>query len=261
MNKQRAQIQRPPELLKGVVFDHAFFDSAIMRAGGKRLADVVAIPTDTANADYLIDNFVVELKTLMTDPLDANERQADITNFLEQEIPYHRRIWVSDNRQAVVFDKEQSTAYWERLIGKSMRDRLRRAAKQIRKTRTFAPNASKGAVLLVNSAGTTFDYSGFMLLAGLYVKSLPEIDAIFALNGVPVSMNGSHMIHFGIISKDDSQAEADPLGMRLQQAIREEIAHRRKEPIEKIEMGEIGTKIEMPGATFSSTRDGVRRVR
>jgi len=245
---------KPPELIPGVHFDEPFFDAVVKRAGGHRLTDLHIPPPSTKHVDYLIGGFALELKILMSDPLDARERQKTIRDYLRSLLP-RGPLWVTATKQAIAIAGEDSKAYWERIMGKPIQDRLDSAADQIRGTRSFVPGSWKGGVLIVNSAGPSFDWLSFTHLAGTYRARFPEIDAVFALNAVPVVAEGKFELHFATIAKEGSKPEADSLWISLNGAIREEIAARTNRKIASIELD---PHISPGKGAFLLTPSGVR---
>ena len=215
---------KPPELLKGIVFDEPFFDAVIARAGGHRLTDKYPPPPKTKHADYCRRGFLIELKILMSDPLDAAERQARVQKFIGEKFT-RGEIRPSPSGQ-VIFTKEQSQQFWERVMGLSVKDRLEAAAVQIRETKTFVPGSWSGAAIIVNSAGSSFDWQSFCQLAHAYHDRFEELNGVFALHGVPIPANGNDMIAFGIRSKNGNWPEVNELGTLLDASIREEISAR-----------------------------------
>jgi hypothetical protein len=242
-------------MIKGVVFDEPFFDAVIQRAGGCRLTDLHTPPAKKQHVDYLIRGFLLELKILMSDPLDAQERQASIEKFLRSELP-KGPLWVTPTRRSITLAGQQAKDYWERIMGKPIQDRLDSAAGQIRDTLTFVPGSWKGGVIIVNSAGPSFDWQSFTHLADHYHERFSEINAVFAMNGVPAVADGKLIIHFATIAKGGHRPEADALGILLDTAIREEIEKRTKRTLEAVE---VDPHAASPKAAFQITPTGVRK--
>jgi hypothetical protein len=237
------------------VFNEPFFNAVIKRAGGHRLTDLHTPPPGAQNVDYLLGGFALELKILMSDPLAAPERQARIEKFLRSELP-KGPLWVTATKQAISLSGQVSKDYWERIMGKPIQDRLDSASEQIRDTRSFVPGSWKGGVLIVNSAGPSFDWQSFTHLAGHYQERFSEIDAVFAMNALPVSADGKFLLHFAVIAKDGNKPEADVLWKLLDGAIREEIAARTNRTIGSIELD---PHISPGKGSFQLTPTGVRK--
>ncbi len=249
---------KPPELIKGVVFDERFFDAAVRRAGGDRVEKLHPIPPNSKSIDYMLAGFGLELKIFMADPLDSPERQAAIERFIREEFP-KGPIFVTATRRMIRLAGALAEKYWERIMGVPIQDRLAQAAKQIRATRTFVPGDWKGAALLVNSAGPSWDWMSFLRLSGKYHRRFPEIDAVFALNGVPIFGDDRFMIHFSVVSKKDgSEDETNALWEHLDLAIRREIEARTGKVVLTTELDpHAPAKV----VTFQLTPDGVRQKR
>lgn len=233
-----------PQAIVGIDFDERFFDAVIRRAGGDRLEAKYKPPKDTKSVDYLIDGWAIELKILVTDPLDANERQASIKKFIKEKFP-DGGIWASQGRQAVSLSGEVFQEYWERYLGAPAQDRIASAAKQIAATRTFVPEAEArhGGVLLVNSAGWSVDWRSFVKLCGKYQCRFPEVDAVFPVSGVPSPTDAGPQIQFGGTSKKKLDPDFDLLFDRLSNAFKAEIEQRTASPLRLDENVDINADI------------------
>jgi hypothetical protein len=245
-------------MIQGIIFDEAFFDAVIKRGGGHRLTDLHRPPPNTRHVDYLINGFALELKILTTDPLDSTERQERIDRFLRSELP-KGPLWVTARERRISMTGAVADRYWEWIMGAPIQDRLDQAARQIKDTLTFVPGSWKGGVLLVNSAGPSWDWLSFGRLAGKYHRRFPEIDAVFALNGVPVNESGTSTIHFAIASKKDGkEGEYNALWKCLDAAIRGEIEKRTAQPIiaKELDPGN-----QLGKVSFQLTAKGVRKKR
>lgn len=240
--------------MQGIVFDEPFFDAVIKRAGGERLTDRYPPPPKTKQVDYILRGFVIELKILTSDPLDAEERQAAAKKFIEEKMR-SGELQVSPANQ-VIFTPQQSKELWERILGRPIQDRLQKAARQIRDTLAFVPGSWRGGVIIVNSAGSSFDWRSFSYLADHYHGRFPEIQAVFALHGVPDQVDGHDAIYFATMSKDGHWPEADSLGNLLDNTIRAEIAERTHRVPKSV-----ATDTKSPDwkASFHITPNGIRR--
>jgi hypothetical protein len=121
---------RPPELIKGIVFDEPFFDAVIRQAGGHRLDELYIPPPDTKHVDYLVSGYALELKTLVIDPLESPERQAKLQQFLSSEFP-RGPLYVTATRREATLTGPIAKKFWSWYIGSSIKDALDRASDQI----------------------------------------------------------------------------------------------------------------------------------
>lgn len=241
-------------MIKGVDYDEAFFDSVIKRAGGHRLTELYTPPSGIQSVDYLVGGFALELKILLTDPLDAPERQKRLEEFFLAEFP-KGPLWVTPTKRFATLVGQLAKDYWERFLGKPTQDRLDSAADQIRATLSFVPGSWRGAVLIVNAAGFSLDWQSFTHLANHYQQRFDAIDAVFAFNGVPARFGEEIRIYFATIAKDGHRSEADALGLALDLAIRSEIEERTGRPLRSAEADPHAPSSK---ATFQFTEKGIK---
>lgn len=213
-----AQI-RPPQSVIGVDFNEKFFDAAIHHAGGRRLTELYTPPPNTRCADYLVGDYIVELKILTLEPLERNEHQTAIAKLFTK----HRS---EGNLSAGPSSKQMrltgigSQQFWK-ILGKPIQRALESAEKQILATNHFLPQSKNTAVLLVNAGAASLDHPpSFINLAADYRHRYPAINAIFAFSAIPVPMEGIAALYFGIV---DENGASHNVGGKIDEAIRLEL--------------------------------------
>jgi len=165
------------------------------------------------------------VKILVSDPLDAQERQERLKPFLAKHFP-RGYVWVTPHRQEAAFTGDLAQEFWERFLGKPAQDRLDSAAAQIADTRTFVPDVRFGGVLIVNAGGPSLDWQSFFRLCAHFQQRFQEIDAVFPFNGIPAKIAGGFQIHFCGCSKKKQDPDANALFDAVDMAMRAEIEHR-----------------------------------
>lgn len=131
----------PPRL------DESFVDKVVARAGGRRLTDEERNHDKTRNADYRLDDYLIELKDLQEEGMEKPERQRKLAELFLRYFPNEPEI-VIDPR---VLSKEDLRSYSD-ILGSPVRERVKDAARQIKATRLHLGNPTlKGGVIVLNS--------------------------------------------------------------------------------------------------------------
>jgi hypothetical protein len=127
--------------------NEAFIDRIILKAGGRRITSAEADPQKTRNADYFLDEYVVELKTLEEEGLLKDSRQEKLANLLAAAKPEVEAISIDPSG----LGQEDFRAFLD-IIGGPIKTAIRSASDQIKKTKTHLKNESlKGGIIFVNS--------------------------------------------------------------------------------------------------------------
>lgn len=243
---------KPPEIMAGLRLDEPFFDAVIRRIGGCRLTERYTPPKDTRNVDYLIDGWIVELKTLMVDPLEAVTRQEKLRQFIQAEIP--NPLYVTAEKREIRLSKEQERKNWVEIMGIPIQRALRDAEEQISDTRSFVPGPLPSALILVNSNVTSWGWSGFANLVNTYFESCPEIDAIIVMEALPevVGSKEDYPLHFAAGARPEGPSAA-PLLNQIAKSMAAEIELKSARPHSLIERDGFGPSVRM---AFSFGPDG-----
>jgi hypothetical protein len=149
----------PPRLNESVV------DAMITDAGGRRLTEEER-GIDEENADYLLDGHVFELKELREEVFDDDkvERQRKLASLL---IPYHPSDSEIQIDQAVL--TAEDTQIFNDLVGAPIKNAVKKAASQIRATKTkLGLSDWRGGLILVNSGSFTMSAERCFALAKRY---------------------------------------------------------------------------------------------
>jgi len=237
-----------------LVYDEHFFDAVIGRIGGQRLTNCYKPPPDSKSADYLVDGFVLELKILELDPLDAIEHQKAIAAHFEKATQLGFIKPVVEGKEYNL-GGDGSQQFW-RILGKPIRRALQSAEKQVIASMKFIPGEWKSAVLLVNSGAISLDdpYSFFRLVSAYHLQ-FPGIKAIYAFDAVPTpAVNGHPAVANATISLDEAD---DRLGRKIEVAIQDEIFARTG--FRGVE-SPLDIKAEGKVVRFRGTSDGLRKA-
>lgn len=126
--------------------DEAFVDRVIERAGGHRLSDEEADQQQSRNADYLLDNYVLELKHLQEEGLEKAERQEKIAAFFTAD------RWGDEVDLSAIQLSGMDLLKYLDIIGGPVKTQVRSASKQIRQTRQHLGSDNlRGGVIFLNT--------------------------------------------------------------------------------------------------------------
>jgi hypothetical protein len=210
-------------IIKGVQFNERFFDRCVARLNGYRLTERHTPPPGKRSVDYIIGDYAVELKILELDPLSSSDHQRSIQKFYREEFP-RGPLNVTANKRMIRLTGQLSQKYWRQILGRPIQRALADAAVQIADTKTFIGLPVRGAVLLVNAGAPSFDPTSFHRLIVDYRARHPEIEAAYALFGLPtiVSQGGPLVVTYAEVTNiNDSDALA--LGQKIGTSIKTEI--------------------------------------
>lgn len=133
----------------------AMVDDIVIRAGGKRAyeAGVDRNGQEPKNADYIIETTAIELKIVESDGLSTPEVQAKIANLFGPHFP----DW-----PVVPVDPADLTGIeiskYENIVGKSLRNNMGKAEKQLLKTRSDNPYLTHSVIMVINNHGRGFNH-------------------------------------------------------------------------------------------------------
>lgn len=171
--KEKPLHMAPPRL------SEQFMDRVIGVAGGRRLAEGEAAGFKEKNADYFLDDMVLELKDLQEEGLQSSPIRQEKLARLFSKYPADGLV-----RQLDPFTLSQRD--FERyldIVGVPIQKRIQAASKQIKATtQRLAPQTFKGAVILMNTGYSTIPHDFLEYLAFRYSrkdsKSISEVVVI-----------------------------------------------------------------------------------
>ena len=136
--------ESPPLLFPKI--DEPFFDKVIQDLGGIRFPIEISRKADFKNADYLLDNYIFELKFLENDPYDTNKKR--LANLLK------------DQESSSILDEENLDTdiipQYKKIVSKPIKTHVEKASKQIKNTRDYLKRQDfLGGLILVNHAATS----------------------------------------------------------------------------------------------------------
>ena len=186
-------------------FNEQSVDRAIQKAGGHRLTKEEANNQQTLNADYLLGDWVIELKELEEERLLKPSHQDALATLFEK--------YSCDDHLEIDYDV--LSAEDQRLFVKSacgpVRHALEKASKQIAATKAHLGNSkAKGAVILLNNGYGSLRPELLPKIADQLAKRHSQIELVICLSQYFITNGFDNVVNFQIDPKTtpDSLIEA-----------------------------------------------------
>jgi hypothetical protein len=165
-----------------------FIDDVIFDAGGRRLTPEEKRFEEELNADYIIDNYVFELKDLMEEGLDKIERRKKISNLF--------RNYYSTNEPILINPEILSTSdklKYNSIITTPLEKKIKKAFNQTDETRKRISTNYKIGLIYVNSGYLSIPHDIFTDEVKRYItKNNIEFDEVITFS-VSAQTNGFDM--------------------------------------------------------------------
>ena len=152
---------RPPRI------GEAFVDRVVENAGGRRLSPAETNYQKTRNSDYLVDDFIYELKDLQEEGLEKPERQAKLAELFR---PYHPGKYEIQIDPSILTPEDLFR--YAKIVGGPLHKAVRSAADQIKATKLHLRNPElKGGILVLNSGYFSLPHETFVKLLLHYIHN------------------------------------------------------------------------------------------
>jgi hypothetical protein len=139
----------------GRITEH-FMDSVIEEAGGRRLRENEKKP-GFRNADYIVGDFIFELKDTQEEGLEKLVHQRKLAELFQPY--YHGKSEISIDPS--VLSKPDYLKYLD-VISKPIKTQIKSASKQIKETRILLRNSNlKGGIIFINTGFGSFPHDEF----------------------------------------------------------------------------------------------------
>jgi hypothetical protein len=194
-----------------------FVDGIIEKAGGRRLTEEEKNFEITENADYLVDNFVIELKELREEALVKTERQERIAKLFAPYYPTEEHV---DLDPSILTEADQ-LKYLD-LVGRPIQNQIKKAAKQLKRTKKHVKQDSlRGAVIMMNTGYATLPPDLFEALCLRYAtKDTSQIDELFCISSWFLCNGFDSEVFFQFAPR---QEDLSPLGKKLFEGYNEQL--------------------------------------
>ncbi len=151
--------------IRPVLITEFFMDTVVKGAGGRRLTSE-EIAVGNKNADYIIGDFVFELKDLQQEGLEKKPHQQKIAELFLPYFPNETEI----NIDTSILSRSDYIRFLD-IVSKPIKSHIRSASKQIKNTRTALGNPNlKGGIIFLNTGFGTFPHNDFANQVERYAK-------------------------------------------------------------------------------------------
>lgn len=152
----------------------SFFDTVIEKVGGRRL-DEIEKSEGVLNADYLLPGAVLELKIIEEEGLEKQSRQNKITKVLTENYILPKEVDIG-----IKNIPDEIKPEYKKILGGPIKTAVKKAAKQIKATKTHLNRKlDLGILLAVNNGYASLPHDEFDNLVLTYArKDTSQIDFI-----------------------------------------------------------------------------------
>ena len=165
-----------------------FIEKVIIEAGGRRLTDKEKTKSKELNADFVIGDFIYELKSLMEEGLEKRERRKKISNLFSKYYSTSEPIFIDPK----ILSEEDQRIYTSS-ISSPLEGKIKLAHKQVYVTRDRILPKSKVGLIYLNSGYLSLPHKYFTSEVNRYaVKNKLTFDEIITLS-ISAQTNGFDM--------------------------------------------------------------------
>ncbi|HEA68175.1 MAG TPA: hypothetical protein ENI07_15340 [Desulfobacterales bacterium] len=170
-----------------------FIDRVVEGAGGHRLTKAEAAEYKKKNADYILDDFVIELKDLQQEGLAVSTRQKKIAE-LFSKYPSEGPVQQLDPFILSDFDFKK---YMD-IVGTPVKKRILTANKQIKTTiKQMGLNEHKGIVILLNTGYSSIPHKFLKYLGKRYAsKDTSSVTDVVLISSWTITNGFDSVVNF-----------------------------------------------------------------
>jgi len=156
----------------------SFMDGVIAGIGGRRLTEGELRLIPASNADYSIHNAIGELKIFEEEPLEKKERQDEIAAYLSNNFSVPSEVDINIKHLS-----EDAKRGYKEIVGKRIKKAVKKAAKQIKETKTALDRTLDfGIFLAVNNGCSSLPQDEFDNLVLTHARNATsQIDFILCV--------------------------------------------------------------------------------
>ena len=209
---------RPPRVSEG------FIDEVVRDAGGRRLT----ADGNARIADYLIEDWIFELKDLQEEGLLQPARQKKLAELFQRHLSPDQPTILDP----ALLDDGERRSFFD-ILSTPIQNQVKSASKQIRSTKDHLkkPNLH-GGVIYINSGYGSFPHDQFGPLVERYAsKDTTQVEAVLAISTWSVTNGFDSYTFFNVYPERPS----DPVVQRL----REAFAARFEQAMTKLTRGQL----------------------
>ena len=171
--------------------DESFLDNIVVHAGGRRLTEEERANDNEENADYILDEYVIEAKDIQEERLSKEECHHKIAEifwpYFEEAavVPIDSSILSNDDRQRYI-----------EILARPIEQRIKKARRQVKATiARLSSQRWKGGIILLNSGYCSLSHDAFEEIAANAVRNSKYIQLLVCIttraqtNGFDCYMN------------------------------------------------------------------------
>lgn len=177
--KKKTNYICPPKI------DEEFIEKVIAEAGGRRLTENEKAKSEELNADFIIGDFIFELKDLMEEGLEKIERRKKLSNLFSKYYTNSEPIFIDPN----ILTPEDQRIYVS-TISSPLEKRIKKAYKQVKATKDRLSLSSRVGLIYLNSGYLSLLHETFTSEVNRYItKNNLFFDEIITLS-ISAQTNG-----------------------------------------------------------------------
>lgn len=148
---------KEPKILCPARVTETFFDRVIESAGGKRADSLHSFPSGQKNADYLIYDYVFELKDVQEEALEKEIRQEKLAKLFDRYFPYDKEVFIDPK----VLSQDDYPKYLN-IITSPIKGSIKSAARQVKATKKLLSDQElRGGLIFLNTGYGSCHHSLF----------------------------------------------------------------------------------------------------
>lgn len=172
----------------------SFVDDLISSSGGHRVTDEEAGGFIEKNADYVLGNYVLELKQFENEGLEVPTRQQKIAEIFERymsEGPVHQL-------DPCKLSERDAQEYWE-IVGTPIQKRIKAASKQVKSTiNRLGVGEYQGGVILLNTGYLSVPHDFMVAMAERYAaKDTSVISKVIVISSWTITNGFDTVVNYG----------------------------------------------------------------
>lgn len=171
--------------------DESFLDDIVVHAGGRRLTKEERANDEEENADYILNDYVIEAKDIQEERLSKKECHHKIAEIFW---PYFEEAAVIPIEPSILSENDRRR--YVEILARPIEERIKKARRQVKTTISRLPSASwKGGIILLNSGHCSLSHNVFEKIAANALRKSKYVDLLVCIttraqtNGFDCYMN------------------------------------------------------------------------
>ena len=151
--------------------DESFLDDIVVHAGGRRLTIEERANNEEENADYILDEYVIEAKDIQEERLSKQQCHHKIAEIFW---PYFEEAAVIPIEPSILSENDRRR--YVQILSRPIEERIKKARRQVRTTISRLPSERwKGGIILLNSGYCSLSHNLFEQIAANAVRNSKHV--------------------------------------------------------------------------------------